>query len=64
MINFFVESDPSLKIGEYQTMLDEKLKYCTPFNPDFKYMATCFNKEDGGVRILVKGAPEKIDASH
>lgn len=48
---------------ECQNSLSDCLRYCTPFDPDFKYMATAVNKEAGGVRLLVKGAPEKIQAT-
>lgn len=45
---------------EYQKDLQKSMKYNTPFDPDFKYMATCVNLEGGVVRLLVKGAPEKL----
>jgi len=48
---------------DYQTSLKDSLIYEVPFDPDFKYSSTCVRLEDGRVRLLVKGAAEKLDIS-
>lgn len=44
LINYFVRSNESLNVMESQNALTDCLRYCTPFDPDFKYMATAVNK--------------------
>lgn len=44
LINYFVNSNASLNVMETQNALGDCLRYCTPFDPDFKYMATAVNK--------------------
>jgi len=64
LIQFAKNSNPNVNVMEYQRNLTDCMIYNVPFDPEFKYMSTCVRMEDGSVRLLCKGAAEKINISH
>jgi len=64
LIQFVKGSNPHVNVMDYQGNLTDSMIYNVPFDPDFKYMSTCVRQLDGSVRLLVKGAAEKLSISH